>query len=92
MTFISNYLLKKLVMLPRVPRKLSHLFRKYSLKFFLVCWPSHPSMVSAADILSDESEVLYYSGYIWLQVTEYQLSSIFSNKGIYFSHIRESLV
>ena len=28
-------------------------------------------MVSAADILRDQSEVLYYLGYIWLQVTEY---------------------
>ena len=48
-------------------------------------------MASAADILGDESEVLYYLGFISLQVTGYPLRNTFTNKDTYFSHITESL-
>ena len=47
-------------------------------------------MASEADILSDESEVLYYVGYIWLQATEYPPSNIFRNKDVIFSRNRKS--
>lgn len=47
-------------------------------------------MASEADILSDESEVLYYLGYIWLQATGYPPSNIFRNKDVIFSRNRKS--
>lgn len=70
-------------------KTVSYLFRKYSLTF-LVFKPSYPSMASEADILSDESEVLYYLGYIWLQATGYPPSNIFRNKDVIFSRNRKS--
>ena len=56
-------------MLLRIPRKPSHTCSGNTQ--VLGQWAFDLSMVSAADILSDQSELLYYLGYIWLQVTEY---------------------
>ena len=56
-------------MLLRIPRKPSHTCSGNTQVLGL--WAFYLSMVSAADVLSDQSEVLYYLGYIWLQVTEY---------------------
>lgn len=71
-----------LVMLLRIPTKLSHICSESirSRSFTCVWEPSHLSMASATDILTDEYEVLYHSGCIWLQVTEYAHNIIFGSK------------